>query len=105
MQTLIQESTFPLTELRSALRRNEQSEIDTHILEAVKGRQECDLEELVRLCSSYTWNQIFSEVDRMSRSGELRLMPIGFGRYIVSLPLHTACLMQEGSSQIPHSGS
>ena len=78
------------TEFRSALRSDEHSEIHTHIFAAVKARQECDLEELVRLCSSYTWNQIFSEVDRMSRSGELRLMPIGFGRYIVTLPLQIA---------------
>ena len=61
-------------------------DIRTHILDAVRRRYECDLEELVRVCASYTWNQVFLEVDRLSRTGELRLTPKQAGGYAVKLP-------------------
>lgn len=68
-------------------RAGARSDIRTHILDALKRRYECDLEELVRSCSSYTWNQVFLEVDRLSRTGELRLMPKRAGGYAVTLPV------------------
>ncbi|OYT18064.1 MAG: hypothetical protein CCU26_18805 [Nitrospira sp. UW-LDO-01] len=33
----------------------------------------CDLEEIVRQCPGLTWNQVFSEVDRLSRKGDVVL--------------------------------
>ena len=52
---------------------------------------EYDLEELLNdFFPSYTWNQVFLEVDRMSRTGELRLLFRGPGLYAVSLPLQMA---------------
>ena len=48
----------------------------------------CTLEELVRTCSEFTWNQIFFEVDQLSRSGELHMKKgdrIGY-TLTVSLP-------------------
>jgi hypothetical protein len=66
------------------------TDVRGHIFAAVRHANECDLEELVRVCPSYTWNQVFMEVDRLSRTGELRLLHKGRGRYAVSLPLQTA---------------
>ena len=64
------------------------SDITTLILEAVKSKRVCELEDLVQVCSSCTWNQIFLEVDRLSRTGELRLIPKRAGVYAVSIPAH-----------------
>ena len=64
------------------------TDVRRHILDAVKRGYECDLEELVRVCPSHTWNQVFLEVDRLSRTGELRLLLKGTGRYSVLLPIH-----------------
>ena len=44
-----------------------------------------DLQELVRACSLYTWNQVFLEVERLSRNGELRLVSRRHGLYTVTL--------------------
>jgi hypothetical protein len=62
------------------------SEITGKIVQMVKHRQACDMEDLVKACSSYTWNQVFLEVDRLSRTGELRLFSNRAGRYTVTLP-------------------
>ena len=47
------------------------SDITGKIVQMVKHRQACDMEDLLEACSSYTWNQVFLEVDRLSRNGEL----------------------------------
>jgi hypothetical protein len=61
------------------------SEIRTQILDALRRKYECDLEELLRVCPSFTWNQVFLEVDRLSRTGEVRLLPRRAGVYAVRL--------------------
>ena len=63
-----------------------QSEITGQIVQMVKRRRACDMEDLVKACSSYTWNQVFLEVDRLSRTGELRLLSQRAGVYTVTLP-------------------
>ncbi|HSC55802.1 MAG TPA: hypothetical protein VLC51_01290 [Nitrospira sp.] len=63
-----------------------QSEITGKIVQLVKHRQACDMEDLLEACSAYTWNQVFLEVDRLSRTGELRLFSKRAGRYTVTLP-------------------
>ena len=63
-----------------------QSDITGQIFQMVKRRQACDMEDLVKACSSYTWNQVFLEVDRLSRTGELRLLSRRAGVYTVTLP-------------------
>lgn len=62
------------------------SDITGQIYQMVKRRQACDMEDLVEACSSYTWNQVFLEVDRLSRTGELRLLCTRAGVYTVTLP-------------------
>jgi hypothetical protein len=62
------------------------SEITGRIMETVRSSQVCEIEDLLQACSSYTWNQVFLEVDRLSRTGELRLLPKRAGVYAVTLP-------------------
>lgn len=64
-----------------------QLDLGYQILEAVEREGDYDLEELLRAFAGYTWNQVFLEVDRMSRTGELRLFCRGPGLYTVCLPL------------------
>ncbi len=42
------------------------------------------LEEVVLECPDLTWNQVFCELDRMSRGGQVRLAMKGPGLYAVS---------------------
>jgi hypothetical protein len=46
----------------------------------------CLFEELVLACPELTWNQIFQEVDHLSRTGQLRLSRKGLGVYMLSVP-------------------
>jgi hypothetical protein len=62
------------------------SDITGKIVQLVKRRQACDMEDLLEACSTYTWNQVFLEVDRLSRTGELRLLSNRAGVYTVTLP-------------------
>lgn len=55
------------------------------ILDVFTTVQKCDLDMLVRACPTLTWNQVFSEVDRLSRSGQLRLSYLGQGQYSIEL--------------------
>ncbi len=57
------------------------------ILEAVERTPDCTLEELVDRCPDLTWNQVFLEVDRMSREGQLKLTSRGAGSYTIRLPI------------------
>jgi hypothetical protein len=54
------------------------------IMEVIIRSPGCLLEEVVLECPDLTWNQVFCELDRMSRSGRLRLTTKGFGLYEVS---------------------
>jgi hypothetical protein len=56
------------------------------ILDAFDHMQQCDLDMLVEACPTLTWNQVFSEVDRLSRMGQLRLSYLGQGRYNIERP-------------------
>ncbi len=38
------------------------------ILDVFSSVQKCDLDMLVQACPTLTWNQVFSEVDRLSRA-------------------------------------
>ena len=55
------------------------------VLTALRKTRESDLEDLVNTCSDYTWNQIFLEVDRLSRTGEVRVRRSGIFGYRLSL--------------------
>jgi len=63
-----------------------ESDITALILQTVRRTQPCDMEDLLKTCSSFTWNQVFLEVDRLSRTGSLRLLARRGGGYAVTLP-------------------
>lgn len=56
------------------------------IVEIIAHRPNCCLDDLVTVCPELTWNQIFLEVDQLSRAGRLRLALIGPGCYAVEVP-------------------
>ena len=60
--------------------------VEDQVLDVLHGAHACDLEEVTRQCSDLTWNQVFLAVDRLSRSGEIMLVPRGRGTYTVTFP-------------------
>jgi hypothetical protein len=56
------------------------------ILDAVHRAPGCQLDELVRSVPELTWNQVFLEVDRLSRTGQVRMTAMGKGTYTIWLP-------------------
>lgn len=63
----------------------QQETIVHRILKVVRRAPGCQLDELEQSLPGLTWNQIFLEVDRMSRMGQLEVRPIGNGTYTVRL--------------------
>jgi hypothetical protein len=57
------------------------------ILEVLSEKTECTMEELLESCAPYTSNQVFLEMDRLSRTGEMCLLYKRDDDYAVSLPL------------------
>ena len=56
------------------------------ILGTVKRTHGCDLDTLVKSLPELTWNQVFLEVDRLSRQGQV-LVTFGIERrYMIRLP-------------------
>lgn len=60
-------------------------EVEHDILQDLERRGPCSIEEMVTHLSGYTWNQVFSAVDRLSRCAKVTLQhPSRFG-YQISL--------------------
>jgi hypothetical protein len=53
------------------------------IIQAASQTPGCLVEELVLACPDLTWNQVFLEVDRLSRNGEIWLTLEGPGIYSI----------------------
>jgi hypothetical protein len=62
------------------------NDLTRQLLRLVHRKKQCGMEELLHGCRSYTWNQVFLEIDRLARTGELRLDYKKDGDYAVSLP-------------------
>lgn len=74
------------------------------IVETIAHHPGCCLDDLVTVCPTLTWNQIFLVVDRLSRAGYLRLALICPGRYAVELPADVGSRMRrsrEGPVRMP----
>ena len=56
------------------------------VLRVVQRKKTCDTDVLLRACASYSWNEVFLEIDRLSRTGELCLFYKQDGDYAVRLP-------------------
>ena len=51
--------------------------IASQILQVVKAHPGCGLDELTSLLPDLSWSEVFVEVDRLSRAGQLRLIRTG----------------------------
>ena len=58
------------------------------ILESIARLPGCRIEEVLSLHPDLTWNQVFAEIDRLSREGALLVTLKGRGEYALSLPPH-----------------
>jgi hypothetical protein len=58
------------------------------ILQLVKANPGCGLDDLIERLPSVEWSDVFLEVDRLSRSGELRVTKFSNG---FLLKLHPVC--------------
>lgn len=56
------------------------------IIEAIAHHPSCGLDDVVTFCPELTWNQIFLEVDKLSRDGVLKLALVEPSRYTVVVP-------------------
>jgi hypothetical protein len=63
-----------------------QNDLRTRVLRIVRKQKMCDLDELILECTSYSWTEVFLQIDQLSRTGELRLMSKKAGEYTVTLP-------------------
>jgi hypothetical protein len=66
------------------------------ILDAVHCAPGCLIDDLVLSLPGLTWNQVFLEVDRLSRTGQVRVTAMGEGTYAIRLP------NTEKSTRTPH---
>ena len=66
--------------------RSERNELSQRVFLLLRRKQECALEDLIWECTSHTWTEVFQEVDRLSRTGELCLRHNKPGDYTVRLP-------------------
>jgi hypothetical protein len=65
---------------------SEQKTVADRILKVVRRSPGCLLDDLECSCPGLTWNQVFLEVDRLSRTGQVRVQSKGEGIYTLTLP-------------------
>ncbi|HEU4684331.1 MAG TPA: hypothetical protein VFS39_07500 [Nitrospira sp.] len=70
----------------SPQRSRAQSDITGRILKTVNRKKVCHIDELLASCHDHTWDQVFLEVDRLSRAGSLCVFYQQNGDYSVTLP-------------------
>jgi len=52
---------------------SQQKPITERILEFLRGAPECDFEALVTRYSEFSWNELYLEVARLSRAGQVKI--------------------------------
>jgi hypothetical protein len=65
-----------------------QAPVVERILGAVKRTHGCDLDTLAESVPELTWNQVFLEIDRLSREGQILVTCQTRGHYLIQLPEH-----------------
>lgn len=63
--------------------------VTERILGQVQRTQGCDLDSLTKSLSDLSWGQVFLEVDRLSREGQVLVTLDTGGRYMIRLPDHS----------------
>ena len=59
--------------------------VTDRILGTVQHALECDLDMLTKSLSDLSWGQVFLEVDRLSREGQILVTRSTGGRYMIQL--------------------
>lgn len=62
--------------------------VTDRILGTVERTHGCDLDMLTKSLSDLSWGQVFLEVDRLSRQGQVLVTRETGGRYMIRLPEH-----------------
>lgn len=60
-------------------------DIDQAIIHDLTAHGTCQVEDILRRLTGFTWNQVFSAIDRMSRDGRLALQRPARCEYKVSI--------------------
>jgi len=60
--------------------------VTDRILDEVQRTHGCDLDMLAKSLSDLSWSQVFLEVDRLSRDGQVLVTSDTGGRYMIRLP-------------------
>ena len=67
-------------------RRRVQVPLRNRILKAIRRKKVCRIDDLLESCPDCAWDEIFLEVDSLSRTGTVCLLYQRDGDYAVSLP-------------------
>jgi predicted nucleic acid-binding Zn-ribbon protein len=62
--------------------------VTDRILGTVQRTHGCDLDTLTNSLSDLSWGQVFLEVDRLSRQGQVLVTLDTRGRYMIRMPDH-----------------
>ena len=62
--------------------------VTDRILDEVQRTHGCDLDLLTKSLSDLSWSQVFLEVDRLSRDGQVLVTFNTGGPYMIQLPEH-----------------
>jgi len=62
--------------------------VTDRILGEIQRTHGCDLDTLTKSLSDLSWGQVFLEVDRLSREGQVRVTFRTGGCYMIRLPEH-----------------
>jgi len=62
--------------------------VTDRILGTVQRTHGCDLDTLTNSLSDLSWGQVFLEVDRLSRKGQVLVTLDTVGRYMIRMPDH-----------------
>jgi hypothetical protein len=65
-----------------------QTPVTDRILGQVQRTRGCDLDLLTKSLSDLSWSQVFLEIDRLSREGQVQVTLDTEGRYMIRLPNH-----------------
>lgn len=72
--------------MNHAATRAARTELSKQVLRVVHRKKTCDTEALLKACASYSWNEVFIEIDRLSQCGELCVCYKHDGDYAVRIP-------------------
>lgn len=65
-----------------------QAPVTDRILGVVEQQPGCDMDTLAETLPELSWNQLFLEIDRLSRQGDILVTCKTGGRYLIQLPEH-----------------